>query len=63
MAHSPPCAECTDPGSGQKLHDVTDVPVDCAVTEAQTLEPGDAIAVTFAPAGSGPGCWPGRNGG
>jgi gamma-butyrobetaine dioxygenase len=46
-----PCAECTDPGSGQKLHDVTDLPVDCAVARAEAAEPDDAIAVTFAPDG------------
>jgi DUF971 family protein len=46
-----PCAECTDPASGQKLRDVTDVPADCAVTRAEMVEPGDAVAVTFAPDG------------
>ena len=27
-----PCAECQDPGSGQKLKDITDIPNDLAIT-------------------------------
>jgi gamma-butyrobetaine dioxygenase len=29
-----PCAECADPLSGQKLHDITDIAPDCVVTVA-----------------------------
>ena len=62
LRDSCPCAECADPASGQKLHDVTDIPLDCAVTDARnaaadivggagTDGPGGAVAVTFAPDG------------
>jgi gamma-butyrobetaine dioxygenase len=43
-----PCAECADPVSGQKLHDITDVPADSAVA---AVEPADPVSVTFAPDG------------
>ncbi len=26
-----PCAQCLDPGTGQKLHDITDIPEDLTV--------------------------------
>ncbi len=42
-----PCAECTDPGSGQKFIDITDVPAEVAVAAAQ--DAGDSVLVTFAP--------------
>lgn len=40
-----PCAGCADPRSGQKLHDVTDIPPDVAVTSVA------GATVTFAPDG------------
>jgi gamma-butyrobetaine dioxygenase len=49
LRDSCPCAECADPASGQKLHDVTDIPPDCAVAEVHAMD--DAVAVTFAPDG------------
>ena len=42
-----PCAQCRDPGSGQKYHDITDLPPDVAVQTAR--EDGDGVLVTFAP--------------
>jgi gamma-butyrobetaine dioxygenase len=44
-----PCADCADPVSGQRLHDVTDIPPDCAVADVN--EADGAVAVTFAPDG------------
>jgi gamma-butyrobetaine dioxygenase len=58
LRDSCPCAECADPASGQKLHDVTDIPPDCAVAAVAAVadvtdvaEAHDAVAVTFAPDG------------
>jgi gamma-butyrobetaine dioxygenase len=42
-----PCAQCVDPGSGQKLHDITDIPAELVITEVETTE--ESVAVTFAP--------------
>jgi gamma-butyrobetaine dioxygenase len=42
-----PCAQCRDPGSGQKYHDITDLPPDVAVEAVR--EDGDAVLVMFAP--------------
>jgi gamma-butyrobetaine dioxygenase len=44
-----PCAECLDPGSGQKLNDITELPAGLAVQAAAVT--GEAVAVTFAPDG------------
>jgi gamma-butyrobetaine dioxygenase len=33
-----PCAYCADPLSGQKLHDITDIAPDCAVTDAHLAD-------------------------
>ena len=33
-----PCAGCADPLSGQKLHDITDLAPDCAVTEVRQTD-------------------------
>jgi gamma-butyrobetaine dioxygenase len=43
------CAQCLDPGSGQKLHDITDIPEDLTVTAAQ--DTGESVVVTYAPDG------------
>ncbi len=42
-----PCAECLDPGSGQKLNDVTALPDGLAVRGAE--DTGESVVVTFAP--------------
>jgi gamma-butyrobetaine dioxygenase len=42
-----PCAECVDPGSGQKFNDITDLPDDLVITAAQ--EAGESVVVTYAP--------------
>jgi gamma-butyrobetaine dioxygenase len=42
-----PCAQCLDPGTGQKLHDITDLPGDVTVSAA--AEAGESLLVTFAP--------------
>jgi gamma-butyrobetaine dioxygenase len=44
-----PCAECRDPGSGQKLNDITELPEGLAVSAAE--DAGDSVVVTFAPDG------------
>jgi gamma-butyrobetaine dioxygenase len=44
-----PCDRCCDPGSGQRLVSITDLPADVRVQAA--AESGDTIAVTFAPDG------------
>ena len=33
-----PCADCADPLSGQKLHDITDLAPECAVTEVRQAD-------------------------
>jgi gamma-butyrobetaine dioxygenase len=43
------CAECLDPGSGQKLNDITALPDGLAVRAATVA--GESVAVTFAPDG------------
>jgi gamma-butyrobetaine dioxygenase len=42
-----PCAQCTDPGSGQKLNDITDIPDGLVVSAAE--DAGESVVVTFAP--------------
>jgi gamma-butyrobetaine dioxygenase len=43
------CAQCLDPGTGQKLHDITDIPED--LTVAATEDTGESVAITYAPDG------------
>jgi gamma-butyrobetaine dioxygenase len=43
------CAQCLDPGSGQKLHDITDIPADLTVAAVQ--DTGESVTVTYAPDG------------
>ena len=42
-----PCAQCVDPGSGQKLHDITDIPDDLVITATRQGE--DLVELTYAP--------------
>jgi gamma-butyrobetaine dioxygenase len=42
-----PCAECQDPGTGQKLKDITDIPNDPGVAASEHA--GESVVVTFAP--------------
>jgi gamma-butyrobetaine dioxygenase len=42
-----PCAKCLDPGSGQRLTDITDIPNGTAVTGVE--DAGERVVVTFAP--------------
>jgi gamma-butyrobetaine dioxygenase len=44
-----PCPQCLDPGSGQKLHDITGIPED--LTVAAAVEEAESVAVTYAPDG------------
>jgi gamma-butyrobetaine dioxygenase len=44
-----PCAECLDPGSGQKLKDITELPAGLAVSTAE--DTGESVVVTYAPDG------------
>jgi gamma-butyrobetaine dioxygenase len=44
-----PCPECRDPGSGQKLKDITEIPNDLGV--AASADAGKSVLVTFAPDG------------
>jgi gamma-butyrobetaine dioxygenase len=44
-----PCAECLDPGTGQKLNDITELPDGLAVRAAAVT--GESVTVTFAPDG------------
>jgi hypothetical protein len=44
-----PCARCQDPGSGQRLVAVTDLPAD--VTVAEVLASDGAVEVIFGPDG------------
>jgi len=44
-----PCAKCLDPGSGQKLTDVTELPGALAVSSSEVA--GASVVVTFAPDG------------
>ena len=44
-----PCAECQDPGSGQKLRDITEIPNDLGVAASENA--GESVLVTFAPDG------------
>jgi gamma-butyrobetaine dioxygenase len=44
-----PCAECLDPGSGQKLKDITELPAGLAISAAE--EAGESVVVTYAPDG------------
>ncbi len=41
------CAECVDPGSGQKLTDITEIPDGVAVAAAE--DAGESVVVTYAP--------------
>ncbi len=43
------CPQCQDPGSGQKLKDITEMPNDVGV--AASAEAGGSVLVTFAPDG------------
>ena len=42
-----PCAECVAPGTGQKLHDITDIPNGLAITRTESMPA--RVAVTFTP--------------
>src|ERR1700735_4685155 len=44
-----PCAGCLDPGTGQKLRSVLDIPADAAVASVE--ETADSVAVVHAPDG------------
>ncbi len=44
-----PCPQCQDPGSGQKLKDITEIPNDLGV--AASADAGESVLVTFAPDG------------
>ena len=44
-----PCPECLDPGTGQKLKDITELPAGLAVSA--TEEEGESVVVTYAPDG------------
>ena len=44
-----PCTECRDPGSGQKLRDITEIPNDLGVAASENAE--ESVVVTFAPDG------------
>ena len=44
-----PCTECQDPGSGQKLRDITEIPNDLGVAASENA--GESVLVTFAPDG------------
>jgi gamma-butyrobetaine dioxygenase len=41
------CAECRDPGSGQKLKDITEIPSALLVAAAEDV--GESVVVTYAP--------------
>ena len=42
-----PCAQCVDPGSGQKFHDITDIPDELVITVTEQAE--DVVEVIYAP--------------
>jgi len=44
-----PCPDCLDPGSGQKLTDITELPEGLAVSAAE--DAGESLVVTYAPDG------------
>ncbi len=44
-----PCAQCLDPGTGQKLHDITDIPEDLMLAAVGEQDAGESVTVTFAP--------------
>jgi gamma-butyrobetaine dioxygenase len=44
-----PCAECLDPGSGQKLKDITELPAGLVVSAAE--DTGKSVVVTYVPDG------------
>jgi gamma-butyrobetaine dioxygenase len=44
-----PCPECLDPGSGQKLKDITELPAGLMVSAAEVA--GESVVVTYAPDG------------
>ena len=46
-----PCAECADPLSGQKLHDITGIAPDVAVTDVANSDNSKKLAVVFGPDG------------
>jgi gamma-butyrobetaine dioxygenase len=46
-----PCAQCLDPGTGQKLHDITDIPEDLMLAAVGEQDAGESVTVTFAPDG------------
>ncbi|GAA1959960.1 2-trimethylaminoethylphosphonate dioxygenase [Catenulispora subtropica] len=43
------CADCVDPGSGQKLYGITDLPPDIRICRVEQTD--DAVTVEFAPGG------------
>jgi gamma-butyrobetaine dioxygenase len=42
-----PCAQCVDPGSGQKFHDITDIPDELVITATEHAD--DLVEVIYAP--------------
>ena len=42
-----PCPDCVDPGSGQKLSDITDIPNGLVVSAAE--DAGESVVVTYSP--------------
>ncbi|MFG3257255.1 TauD/TfdA family dioxygenase [Streptomyces sp. NPDC048172] len=46
-----PCAECRDPGNGQKLFQIVDLPPSPAVREVRETADGRGLEVTWAPDG------------
>ena len=42
-----PCPECLDPGTGQKLNDITGIPNELAITLVE--DAGESVLVTFGP--------------
>ena len=42
-----PCPECLDPGTGQKLNDITGIPNELAITLIE--DAGESVLVTFGP--------------
>jgi gamma-butyrobetaine dioxygenase len=42
-----PCVQCVDPGSGQRFHDITDIPDELVITATEQAE--DLVEVTYTP--------------
>ncbi len=49
LRHNCPCPDCRDPGTGQRLIEITDIPN--GIAAAVTAQTPDAVEVTFAPGG------------